>query len=97
LYSQYPELKAKNVEVLAICTSTDAKRWHEFIIKNDLNWINLADLPSKTHFKYYYDIRSTPTVYILDKDKKILLKKIAAEDVSKIIDQLILLDTPEEN
>jgi peroxiredoxin len=89
LYAAYPDLKSKDVEVLAICTTTDARRWHEFIIENDLGWINLADLSSKTHFKYYYDVRSTPTVYILDKNKKILLKKVATEDVPMIIDQLI--------
>lgn len=89
LYNAYADLQAKDVEVLAICTTTDGKRWHEFIVDNDLDWINLADLASKTHFKYNYDVRSTPTVYILDEDKKILLKKIATEDIPSIIDQLI--------
>jgi len=88
-YEAYADLQAKNVEVLAICTTTDSKRWHEFINENDLGWINLADLSSKTNVKYYYDVRSTPTVYILDEDKKILLKKIATEDIPSIIDQLI--------
>ena len=92
LHEAYAELRAKDVEVLAICTTTDFKRWHEFIIEHDLSWLNLADLPSKTHMKYYYDVRSTPTVYILDKDKKILLKKVASEDIPKIIDQLIAHD-----
>ena len=89
LYNVYADLQSKNVEVLAICTTTDGPRWHEFIVENDLDWINLADLSSRTHFKYYYDVRSTPTVYILDEEKKILLKKIATEDISNIIDQLI--------
>jgi peroxiredoxin len=89
LYDAYADLQSKNVEVLAICTTTDGKRWHEFIVENDLGWINLADLEAKTHFKYYYDVRSTPTVYILDEDKKILLKKIATEDIPDVIDQLI--------
>lgn len=89
LYEAYPELAAKGVEILAICTATDEKKWKDFIIKNDLGWINLADLESRTNIRYYYDIRSTPTVYILDKDKKILLKKIDALDVPDVIDQLI--------
>jgi peroxiredoxin len=89
LYNAYADLQAENVEILAICTTTDSRRWREFIVEHDLSWINLADLPSVTHFKYYYDVRSTPTVYILDKDKKILLKKVATEDVPDIIDQLI--------
>ena len=89
LYEAYADLRAKDVEVLAICTTTDKERWQEFIVENDLNWPNLADLNGVTHIKFYYDVRSTPTVYILDKDKKILLKKIASEDVPEVIDQLI--------
>ena len=80
------------MEVLAICTTTNTQRWHEFIIDNDLDWLNLADLTGQSYFKFYYDVRSTPTVYILDKDKKILLKKVATEDVPDIIDQLIALE-----
>ncbi len=89
LYEKYPDLVAKGVEILAICTETDEKKWKDFIIKDDLGWINLADLESKTYVKYYYDIRSTPTVYILDKDKKIILKKIDALDIADVIDMLI--------
>ena len=89
LYEAYPELVTKGVEILAICTNTDEAEWKKFIKKDDLGWINLADLENKTYVKYYYDIRSTPTVYILDKDKKILLKKIDALDVPDVIDQLI--------
>ena len=89
LYDAYPDLMAKGVEILAICTGSDEEKWKNFIKKNDLGWINLADLESKTYFKYYYDIRSTPTVYILDQDKKIVLKKIDALDIPDAIDQLI--------
>lgn len=89
LYESYADLRAKDVEVLAICTTTDKDRWQEFIIENNLDWPNLADLTGVTHIKFYYDVRSTPTVYILDEEKKIILKKIASEDVPDIIDQLI--------
>lgn len=97
LYEAYPELNAKGVEVLAICATTDSKRWHKFIVEYDLDWLNLADMESKTNIKYYYDVRTFPTVYILDKDKKILIKKIASEDIPQIIDQLIALDKAKNN
>ena len=89
LYDAYADMQAKGVEVLAICTTTDKKRWMEFIQEFNLEWLNLADLSATTHMKYYYDVRSTPTVYILDEEKKILLKKIPTENVPEIIDQLI--------
>ncbi len=89
LYDAYPALVTKGVEILAICTTTDEQEWKKFIKTNDLGWINLADLESKTYVRYFYDIRSTPTVYILDKDKKILLKKIDVLDIPNVIDMLI--------
>ncbi|MCF6361172.1 MAG: thioredoxin family protein, partial [Cyclobacteriaceae bacterium] len=89
LYEAYPELVAKGVEILGICTGTNEKKWKDFIINDDLGWINLADLESKTNVRYFYDIRTTPTVYILDKDKKIVLKKIDTLDVPDVIDMLL--------
>ncbi len=94
LYESYPDLVAKGVEIIAICTDTDEKKWKDFIVKNDLGWINLADLESKTNVRYFYDIRSTPTVYILDKDKKIVLKKIDVLDIPNVIDMLIKQSKP---
>ena len=93
LYSHYADLIAKGVEIVGVCTSTDEKKWKDFIQKDGLEWINLADLNSQTYFRYYYDIRSTPTVYILDKDKKIVVKKIDALDIPGVIDQLIKQDS----
>lgn len=92
LYESYPELVAKGVEIVGVCTGTDEKKWKDFIKNDDLGWINVADLGSKTYFKYYYDVRTTPTVYILDKDKKILVKKIDALDIPQVIDQIIEQD-----
>lgn len=92
LYAHYADLVAKGVEVVGVCTATDEKEWKDFIKKDGLEWINVADLNSQTYFRYYYDIRSTPTVYILDKDKKIVVKKIDALDIPAVIDQLIKQD-----
>lgn len=89
LYKSYPELREKGVEILGICTTTNEKRWKEFIQQDDLAWINLADLTGQSHFRYYYDVRSTPTVYILDKDKKIIVKKIDALQIPEVIDDLL--------
>ncbi len=89
LYESYPDLVAKGVEIVGICTGTNEQKWKDFIIKDDLGWVNLADLESKTNVRYYYDVRSTPTVYILDKNKKIILKKIDVLDISTAIDMLI--------
>lgn len=95
LHDAYPDLVAKGVEILGISVTTDFDRWKEFIVENNLDWINLADRENKAFVKFYYDVRSTPTVYILDKDKNIVVKKVPTENVPEIIDDL-LATSPEQ-
>jgi hypothetical protein len=47
------------------------------------------DPSNASFFRYYYDIFSTPTIYMLDKDKKIIAKRIGAETVEKILQENI--------
>jgi thiol-disulfide isomerase/thioredoxin len=56
------------------------------------NWLQTADtyLLSKYIEKYY--IKSTPQIYILDKDKKIIMKRIAGEQLDSVMDEIIKTD-----
>jgi hypothetical protein len=36
-----------------------------------------------------YDMRSTPTLFLLDKDKKIMAKNIGLEDLNNVLKQKI--------
>jgi thiol-disulfide isomerase/thioredoxin len=83
----YDEFKKElNVEVYGVNTNAKEKEaWKQYIIENDLNWINVDDPEQKTAYKYLYDIYSTPVIYLLDKDKKIIAKRIGAEDLENFI------------
>lgn len=75
-----------SVEVYAVQTNAEERdEWRKYIIENDLNWINVEDPEQKTAYKYLYDIYSTPVIYLLDKDKKIIAKRIGAEDLEGFI------------
>jgi hypothetical protein len=50
--------------------------------------LNISD--SKEHqdnFRYFYDTTSTPVVILVDKDKKIIAKKIGAEQLDQILER----------
>jgi thiol-disulfide isomerase/thioredoxin len=88
-----PKLKAfyekthdYSLEVFAVCTTSEKDKWSKYIEENKLTWINGWDPARTTHFDYYYNVQSTPMVYILDKNKKIIAKKIGVEDVGSFID-----------
>jgi thiol-disulfide isomerase/thioredoxin len=86
LKAYYEKLKDYSMEVFAVCTTKDKEKWAKYIEDNKLMWINGWDPERSSHFDYYYNVQSTPTVYILDKNKKIIAKKLAVEDIGSFID-----------
>jgi len=86
LKDYYDKAKNAGVEVFAVCTTRDKPAWSKYIEENGLTWINGWDPDRRTRFDYYYNIQSTPMIYILDRNKKIIAKKLAVEDVSSFID-----------
>lgn len=86
LKAYYEKVKDDNIEIFAVCTSADKPKWTKYIEDNKLTWINGWDPERSSRFDYYYNIQSTPMVYILDKNKKIIAKKLAVEDIASFID-----------
>tara|TARA_B100000700_G_C14993135_1_gene832348 strand:+ start:324 stop:1817 length:1494 start_codon:yes stop_codon:yes gene_type:complete len=89
--------KSIDVKVYAVQTEFDKKKWKEFIINQGTgDWINVGDIQkdpegnpaASSDWRDQYDIYSTPVIYLLDKDKKILAKRIAFNQISKIIKRL---------
>ena len=86
LKAYYEKAKDEDIEVFAVCTTADKARWTKYIEDNKLTWINGWDPERSSHFDFYYNVQSTPLVYILDKNKKIIAKKLAVEDIGPFIE-----------
>ncbi len=74
--------KRKDFEVVAVSLDTKQEEWKNFIDQNKLDFINLSDLrgwDSSTANEYY--IYATPTMFLLDKQKKIIAKPITFEEL----------------
>ncbi|HAM11521.1 MAG: hypothetical protein A2X05_14560 [Bacteroidetes bacterium GWE2_41_25] len=82
----YEKAKIDNIEIFAVCTTADKEKWAKYIDENKLTWINGWDPKRGSHFDYYFNVQSTPMVYILDKDKKIIAKKLSVENIGSFID-----------
>jgi len=90
----YNAYKDRGVEILAICTKTgeDLLPCWEAIEERGMDiWMNVADQYLRSRYKMIYDVKTTPQIYILDKDKKIIVKKIAGEDLSPVMEEVINL------
>jgi len=82
----YADFDRSDLEVFAVYTQRDKDDWLEYINNNQLNWINVWDPNNTSNFRFFYNIYSTPTIYLLDEDKKIIAKRIGHESVRKIIE-----------
>jgi peroxiredoxin len=87
LAQYYDSVKvSKNIEVFSVGIESDVELWKKFIKDNKLNWINVSDLYNNTNFRNYYDIYSTPVIYLLDEKKNIIAKRLDTDKVRDFIE-----------
>jgi peroxiredoxin len=85
----YDENKHLGIEVYAVNTEVEEDKWKKYIKENELTWINVADTKVQSNFRYWYDIQSTPKVYVLNYKKEIIAKGIGVEQVEDFITKYI--------
>jgi hypothetical protein len=77
----------KKVEIYALGSTADYPEWRKYLYNNKLNWINVHDPRKESNYHRFYDIYSTPVIYLLNKDKKIIGKRLSAEQVIDFIEK----------
>lgn len=81
-------MKAQGVAVYAANIERKDDGWKRFIKEKKLfdpMWYNVRDVHNHTDFKTMWDIYSTPVVYILDGNKKIIAKRLGIEQISEFL------------
>lgn len=64
----------QQVQVLAIDPWGDRNKWKDYMPEISEKWINGFDSESKILSFNLYDLKASPTIYLLDENKKVLLK-----------------------
>lgn len=95
--------KKQGVKIFAVLTEAKEKeKWVEFINSHHLeNWTNVYEPEQKSKeilskkqpsFKQLYNVIQTPTLYLLDKDKKIIAKQLTLEQIDEVLQTKIKND-----
>lgn len=87
--------KNEGVKLYGVLTENEKTKWVEFIKKNNLkDWIHVYQTEEmkmeqktsqKPGYKQLYDITQTPTLYLLDKDKRIIGKKLTPQQIDELL------------
>jgi len=76
----------RRFEVYGIAANANFEGWKNYVKDNDLNWVNVNGMKSMTpDFHDLYDIYGTPVIYVLDPERKIIAKRIKAEQITQVI------------
>lgn len=90
-----PELKALKEDdaydfnLLAISTSSNRDEWVEKVEEYGVgSWYHVSNHQRLVDFSTLYDISSTPVIYLLDQDQKIVAKRISVENLESILGRM---------
>jgi thiol-disulfide isomerase/thioredoxin len=80
------------IDLMTVSINGDVAIWKERLAKYGLDTlpaVNVQDHKRETGFGYYYDLRSTPRIFLLDEEKHILAKQISVETLDDILNRMM--------
>ena len=80
-------LKDGRLGVLAVYPEEDLQAWRNYLAHVPEEWINAYDAGGRLQDEEVYDLKAIPTLYLLDKEKTVLLKDPAFERLENYLRQ----------
>lgn len=86
----YEKYKDKGFKVLAINVDRDIEHWKLFMKRNKLDaWYNAFDPDFKSQYWLNYNTSGTPSLYLLDKHKIIMAKKLNIASLQQYLEMIL--------
>lgn len=95
----YDKFKDKGVKIMAVCVKNyqEIEGCWDYIEENGLSdWLHTVDPYYRSRFPEIYDVKSTPQIYVLDRNKEILSKKIDAEQLEELMNHVLEMKEKEK-
>lgn len=77
------------IKVVAVYTGNNEELWKDYNKNLSKEWIVGFDLKQEVVNNLIYDIRSSPSIYLLDANKTILLKDVSFDDAAEYLRSVI--------
>ena len=76
------------IEVLALHPDGDLTEWRRRLPENPSWWISAYDKGERIHKSNLYDLKAIPTIYLLDAQKRVIMKDPTVEDLIGVLGSL---------
>lgn len=77
--------KEKYLDVYAVSLTANPDEWLKYMREMKFKWTNVYDPKNETNFRRLYDVYSTPVIYLMDTDKKIIAKRLGVEQIKSFL------------
>lgn len=89
----YAKADQNKIALYTVSINGDVDVWRNEKLKtyglDTIPAIHVQDHARKTGFSYYYDLQSTPRIFLLDKDKRIIAKQISVDTLDDILEKMM--------
>lgn len=80
-------LEEHRLIILAMYTDEEMEEWQRHLPDFPTEWINAYDKTQVIRTKQLYDLRAIPSLYLLNKNKEVLLKDASTEQVLRMLEE----------
>ncbi|MDR0749809.1 MAG: DUF5106 domain-containing protein [Tannerellaceae bacterium] len=80
-------MQEKRLTIVAVYPDEDLAEWNMYLTQVPGEWVNAYDKGAKVQNEEIYDLKAIPALYLLDKDKRVILKDTTFEQVENYFRQ----------
>ncbi|MCC6280288.1 MAG: DUF5106 domain-containing protein [Saprospiraceae bacterium] len=85
IYQTWLDARVFGLKAVAVSTDNQYRNWQQFIRQQNWEWYDLADPTGNNAFEKQYPTNNLPVLYLLDKNKRILRKRIKPEELRDVL------------
>jgi thiol-disulfide isomerase/thioredoxin len=85
IYDIYNKYKNDNLQAFCVYIEKNGIEWQKFVEEQEWDWINVWDPYETTHFRELYTVQTTPQIYLLNKDKTIIARRVTHELLEQLL------------
>lgn len=80
----YATYAPQGVVFVGVSFDTDRDQWQQYISENALSWIQFSELKpwKESSISTAYNVRWIPTLYLIDKDGRVVLGTVSVAEMS---------------
>jgi hypothetical protein len=78
-------LKKGKLKILSLYPNKNLAEWNKHLSEFPAVWINAYDKGAVIEKQMLYDLKAIPTLYLLDSEKRVILKDVPFEQIEHFI------------